>query len=138
MVRPARGRVTAIAAVLFFVAPLVAEAQNTKVWRIGYLTPVIANGNPRLAAFQQRLRELGYVEPQNVVLDIRSADGNPGRYPDLAADLVRLKVDVIVADGRPSHRASDEVLLRDQPQNRESARPQYPAMLLERADEVIK
>jgi hypothetical protein len=57
---------------------------------------------------------------------------------------VRLKVDIIVADGNaaieaaPSHRAADEVLLRDQPQNRESTRPRYPAMLLERADEVMK
>jgi len=74
VVRPARIRVTTVAAVLFFVAPLVAEAQSTKVWRVGYLTPVIANGNPRLVAFQQRLRELGYVEPQNIVLDIRSAE----------------------------------------------------------------
>src|SRR5258705_4512411 len=106
VVRPARIRVTTVAAVLFFVAPLVAEAQSTKVWRVGYLTPVIANGNPRLVAFQQRLRELGYVEPQNIVLDIRSADGNPGRYPDLAADLVRLKVDVIVADGNAAIEAA--------------------------------
>jgi putative ABC transport system substrate-binding protein len=98
--------VTTVAAVLFLVAPLVAEAQSTKVWRVGYLTPVIANGSPRLVAFQQRLRELGYVEPQNIVLDIRSADGNPGRYPDLAADLVRLKVDVIVADGNAAIEAA--------------------------------
>jgi hypothetical protein len=77
LVRPARIRVTTVAAVLFFVAPLVAEAQSTKVWRVGYLTPVIANGNPRLVAFQQRLRELGYVEPQNIVLDLRTPGDTP-------------------------------------------------------------
>ncbi len=107
MVRPpARIRLTRFAVVLFFAVPFVAEAQTGKVWRIGYLTPVIVDGNTRLAAFQERLRELGYVEPRNIVLEIRSADGKPERYPDLAADLVRLKVDVIVADGNAATEAA--------------------------------
>ena len=59
MVRPARIRVATVAAVLFFVAPLVAEAQSTKVWRVGYLTPVIANGNPRLVVNLKTAKALG-------------------------------------------------------------------------------
>jgi ABC-type uncharacterized transport system substrate-binding protein len=106
VVRLARIRLTTVAAVLFFAAPYVAEAQTGKVWRIGYLTPVFANGNPRLVAFQQRLRDLGYVEPRNIVLEVRSPDGKPERYPELAADLVRLRVDVIVADGNAAIEAA--------------------------------
>src|SRR3989475_6134683 len=70
--------------------------------RVGYLNP----GSPsdplsqrRLEAFRQGLRELGYVEGQNIAIESRWAEGKYDRYPALAADLVRLKVDVIVAHG---------------------------------------
>ena len=53
-------------------------------------------------AFRQRLRELGYVDGQNIAFEVRSAEGRAERLPDLAADLVRLKVDVIVAGGTPA------------------------------------
>jgi putative tryptophan/tyrosine transport system substrate-binding protein len=79
-------------------APVAAEAQEaTKIPRIGWL----ANNPPAaphlLEAFRQGLRELGYVEGHNVVIEYRSSDGNPERLPALAAELVALKVDVIVS-----------------------------------------
>lgn len=58
-----------------------------------------ASNEANLSAFRQGLRELGYVEGQNVVIEYRSADGRPERFPDLATELVRLKVDVIVTRG---------------------------------------
>src|SRR2546422_4843585 len=82
-------------------APLAAKAQpREKVPRVGYLSP----GSPsepfrrrRFEAFRQGRRELGYVEGQNIAIESRWAEGKYDRYPALAADLVRLKVDVIVA-----------------------------------------
>ena len=77
-------------------APLAAEAQPPgKVWRIGYLA-----GSPRVPqidAFVQGLRDLGYVEGQNLVLEIKLAHGHLERLPNLAAELVQFKPDVIVA-----------------------------------------
>jgi len=83
-------------ALTILVAPLAIEAQPAgKVWRIGFLTlfPVINE------ALRQGLRELGYVEGQNLVIESRSAEGKLDRLPDLAAELVRRPVDVIVTDG---------------------------------------
>ncbi len=82
-------------------APLAAEAQQAgRTPRVGYLSPLSAPvDSPRREAFLQGLRELGYVEGQNVVIDWRFADGKLERLPDLAADLVRLQADVIVAGG---------------------------------------
>jgi putative tryptophan/tyrosine transport system substrate-binding protein len=79
----------------------VLEAQHAgKTFRIGVLDVLGAASNePNLSAFRQGLRELGYVEGQNVVIEYRSADGRPERFPDLATELVRLKVDVIVTRG---------------------------------------
>ncbi len=75
-----------------------AEAQKAgKVYRVGWLrlrsAPPTA---PIHVAFHQKLHDLGYVEGQNLVIEWRSAKGDPERYPDLAAELIRLKVDVIV------------------------------------------
>ena len=73
-----------------------------KVPRVGYLNPG-SSSDPliqrRLEAFRQGLRELGYVEGQNIAIESRWAEGKYDRYPALAADLVRLKVAVIVAHG---------------------------------------
>jgi len=79
----------------------IAEAQQpTKVPRIGFL---VANSpsvyTARIEAFRQGLRELGYVEGKNIIIESRSAEGNLDLLPSLAAGLVRLKVDVIVAAG---------------------------------------
>ena len=85
-------------------APLIDEAQPAgKVWRIGVLeTTSVALNAANLEAFRQGLRELGYVERQNYAIEYRSADGRPERFPDLAAELVRLKVDLIVTRGTPA------------------------------------
>ena len=79
-------------------APLAAEAQQaTKVPRIGYLGLNLAT-SPHLAeAFRQGLRDLGYVEGRNAVIEYREAEGTFERLPALAAELVSLKVDLIVA-----------------------------------------
>ena len=85
-------------------APLAAEGQPTgKLYRIGVLetmSPTVSRAN--LDAFRQGLRELGYVEGQNFVIEYRSADGRPERFPGLATELVRLKVDLIVTRGTPA------------------------------------
>jgi putative ABC transport system substrate-binding protein len=81
------------------IARSVAEAQPAaKVYRIGVLSPLSAeNMAPLLRALTDGLRELGYVEGRNIVFERRYADGKLERLPDLAAELVRLRVDVIVA-----------------------------------------
>ena len=81
--------------------PLAAEAQQAgKVPRIGVLGESSPSDRPPLLdAFRQRLRELGWVEGQNIVIDYRYAEGRVDRLPDLAAELVRLKVDLIVSGG---------------------------------------
>jgi putative ABC transport system substrate-binding protein len=82
-----------------------AEAQQTgKVPRIGFLEGPATS--PRIEALRQGLRELGYVEGQNIAIESRHAEGKRERLPDLAAELVRLKVDVIVTSGIPSSLAA--------------------------------
>jgi putative ABC transport system substrate-binding protein len=80
-------------------APLAADAQQArKVPRIGFLgARAPSESSPLIDAFRQGLRELGWVEGQNIVIDYRFAEGRLDRLPDLAAELVRLKVDIIVA-----------------------------------------
>ena len=74
--------------------------QPAGIPRIGILTPTSASVfSARVEAFRQRLRELGYVEGKNIVIEYRYAEGKRERLPDLAAELVRLKVDVIVTTG---------------------------------------
>ena len=82
----------------------VAKAQPAaKVYRIGYPTVgTTAQGIPGYRAFIDELRDLGYVEGRNIVIERRYADGKLERLPDLAAELVRLRVDVIVAGTNPS------------------------------------
>jgi ABC-type uncharacterized transport system substrate-binding protein len=84
--------------------PLHARAEDhRKVRRIGYLAGASAAAGSRfLEAFRQRLRELGWAEGQNIVVEHRYADGKFERLPDLAAELVRLKVEVIVATPTPA------------------------------------
>src|SRR6266576_1127126 len=83
----------------FGAAPIAATAQQAgKVYRIGYLsTPTRESVEHGLQAFLRKLRELGWVDGQNLIIEYRWAEGNVERLPDLAADLVRRKVDVIVA-----------------------------------------
>jgi putative tryptophan/tyrosine transport system substrate-binding protein len=87
-----------------------AEAQQPgKIPRIGYLAlPSISTLSPRIETFRQGLRELGYVEGKNIIIEYRSAEGKLDRLPVLAAEFVRLKVDVIVTPGAPVARAAKE------------------------------
>jgi putative tryptophan/tyrosine transport system substrate-binding protein len=87
--------------VVLFTLTLVAEAQQTKkVPRIGFLATVSPSSiSDRVEAFRQGLRELGYVEGENIVIEWRYAEGKADRLPGLAAELVRLKVDIIVTTG---------------------------------------
>jgi putative tryptophan/tyrosine transport system substrate-binding protein len=91
----------------------IAEAQQpTKIPSIGYLTtPLLSANAARVEAFHQGLRELGYVEGKNIVIEWRSAEGKLDRAPALAAELVRLKVDVIVTGGPQSTRAAKEATI---------------------------
>jgi putative tryptophan/tyrosine transport system substrate-binding protein len=84
-------------------APLAAEAQPAgKVHRIGFLGSGSASGDPRTReAFREGLREFGWVERQNLVIEYRFAEGQSDRLPDLATELVRLKVDMIAAGPTP-------------------------------------
>jgi putative tryptophan/tyrosine transport system substrate-binding protein len=89
-------------ALVILVAPLAAEAQPPAmhVHRIGVLSsrsPLVAR--PYVEAFRQRLRALGYVEGQNLALEDQYAEGQAERLPELAAELVRLQVEVLVAAG---------------------------------------
>jgi putative ABC transport system substrate-binding protein len=80
-------------------APLAAEAQQAgKVYRVGFLSPFSpSDAAPWHQAFLRGLRELGWVEGQNIRIEFRYAEGRNDRLPELATDLVRLRVDVIVA-----------------------------------------
>jgi putative ABC transport system substrate-binding protein len=88
----------------------IAEAQQPKkVPRIGYLGAVSPSAvSARTEAFRQGLRELGYVEGKNIVIEWRSSEGKQDRLPSLVAELVRLKVDVIITAGPQSTRAAKE------------------------------
>jgi putative tryptophan/tyrosine transport system substrate-binding protein len=88
-------------------APVVAEGQQVgKVPRIGFLSPRSSSDVGRLKAFQQGLRDLGYVEGQNIAIESRWAEGTYDRLPGLADELVQLKVDVIVTYAAPAIQAA--------------------------------
>ena len=103
--------VTAVVLVLLTV-PLAAEAPPAgKVWRIGVLggRPALESAeSPRGTSFRQGLRALGYVEGQNIALEWRLSGGQAERLPGLAAELVRLPVDVIVAGDNPAIAAAQQ------------------------------
>jgi len=97
--------------VIIFVANIsAAQAQQaSKIPRIGYLNATSASTSPaRVEAFRQGLRELGYVEGKNIVIEFRHAEGKLDRLPSLAAELVRLKVDIIVSGGPATTRPAKE------------------------------
>jgi len=90
-------------------SPLAAEAQQAaKVARIGYLSPNLAASPHLREAFIQGLRDLAYVEGRNLVIEYRDAEGKLERLPALAAELVALKVDVIVAPPTPAALAAKQ------------------------------
>jgi ABC-type uncharacterized transport system substrate-binding protein len=86
-----------------------AQAQPAEIPRIGYLTGATPDGqSARIEAFRHGLRELGYVEGKNIVIEYRYAEEKRDRLPALAAELVRLKVDVIITGGGGMTRAAKE------------------------------
>jgi putative tryptophan/tyrosine transport system substrate-binding protein len=96
-------KATALGAMVFTLCSILfalcvsAEAQQpAKVFRIGYLA---GGGSSLPQAFVQTLRDLGYVEAKNIAFEYRTTEGQSKRYPDLADELVRLNVDIIVAEG---------------------------------------
>jgi ABC-type uncharacterized transport system substrate-binding protein len=95
---------------LLYALCLSAEAQQAaKVPRIGFLGSLSASSPSdliRAEAFREGLRELGYVDGKNIVIEYRYADGKLGRLPGLAAELVNLKVDILVARGAPAAHAA--------------------------------
>ena len=99
--------ITSVVAVLFFVAPLGADAQTAgKVSRIGLLGLGAGADSPGFAALRQGLRERGYVEGQNILIEDRSALGRYTELPDAVAALLRSKVDVIVTQGSTATQAA--------------------------------
>jgi len=99
--------VLTLCAMLFALCVAVEAQQPTKIPRIGYLGFASLSTIPtRIEAFRQGLRELGYVEGKNIFIEWRSAEGNADRLPSLAAELVRLKVDIIVTNGPYSTRSA--------------------------------
>jgi putative tryptophan/tyrosine transport system substrate-binding protein len=111
MLNTRRGIMLGLGAVLM-VAPLRSLAQRQdRTWRVGFLS---ARTRPQsldadyYGAFPRRMRELGYVEGRNLIIEWRFADGDYDRLPALAAELVKLKVDVIVALGPPGALAAQK------------------------------
>ena len=89
--------------------PLAYAQQPKKIPRIGFLSPTPpAAISARMEAFRQGLREFGYVERQNIAIEYRWGEGRSDRLPEFAADLVRIKVDVIVTAGPQATRAAKE------------------------------
>jgi putative ABC transport system substrate-binding protein len=111
MTTPA-GRIVAstVMAVLVLATPIAMDAQPAgKVYRIGLLEAVdVASNSANLGAFRQGLAALGYAEGRNFVIEYRSADGRTERFADLAIELVRLEVDVIVTRGTPAALAAKQ------------------------------
>ena len=112
----ARRAVLFLAALLLLSSRWTAAQAPGKVWHVGFLA---SRGRPAsldedmYGQFPQGLRELGYVEGKNVVIEWRFADGKYERLPGLAAELVKLKVDVIVTEGPPgilaAQKATDSI-----------------------------
>jgi ABC-type uncharacterized transport system substrate-binding protein len=93
---------------LFTISPADAQ-QPAKVPWIGFLSGTSPSTNlARVEAFRQGLRELGYVEGKNIVIEWRSAENKADRLPGFAAELVRLKVDIIVSSGPTPTRSAKE------------------------------
>ena len=108
-----RESIVAIVAIGSVAGPIAALAQQqTKVWRVGFMSlqhRSDSNISQYTAAFLKGMRELGYVEGKNLVVEWRFADGKLERLPGMAAELVQLKVDVIVAQASPAIGAAQKV-----------------------------
>src|SRR5258706_8618201 len=105
-----KSNLSLVLTIALMISGAIAEAQQpNKIPRLGYLAASTPSANStRVDAFRQGLRELGYVEGKNIVIEFRFAEGQLDRVPALAAELVRLKVDVIVTAGPTDTRAAKE------------------------------
>ena len=95
------------APVLFGVCVSAQAQQTGKIFRIGILDPSTASGAVLWEALRQELSKLGWIEEKNIAIEYRFAEQKPERLPELAADLVRLKVDLIVVSGTPPALAAE-------------------------------
>ena len=96
-----------IAVILLTVAVAVEAQQPTKIPRIGYLAAACPDTqSARTEAFRQGLRDLGYIEGQSIAIEYRCAEGKPDRLPDLAAELIQLKLELIVTAGNEATQAA--------------------------------
>ena len=101
--------VVALSAMLIALCFPADAQQPARVPRVGFLSAVpLSNMSARVEALRQGLRELGYIEGKNIVVEWRNAEGKLDRLPALAAELVRLKVDVIVAEAPTSTRSAKQ------------------------------
>ncbi len=91
-----------ILAIILFAPVYLAHAQKATTPRIGVLYLGAAHSNPNFDVFVQGLRELGYIDGKNLLIEYRYADGKEDRLPELATELVRLKVDAIFTAGTPA------------------------------------
>jgi len=98
--------VALILAITLLAAPIAVEAQTSRIPRIGVLSPGSLGPSRPLDAFREGLRGHGYVEGQSIIIEYRFDDARPERLPDLAAELVRLKVDIIVTVNTPASQAA--------------------------------
>ena len=105
-----RSIVVCLALTVLLLTVFLADAQQTgKIFRIGFLDSSIASGSAVLVeAFRQELSKLGWIEGKNIAIEYRFAEGKPKRQPELAAELVRLKVDLIVVSGIGSGVSGEE------------------------------
>src|ERR1700694_3523693 len=94
---------------VLLVAPLAVEAQQPKkVWQIGFLSAGTPGSSPSRGNLRQGFQDLGSVEGRDFVMEERFAEGHQDRLPELAADLVRAHVDVIVTVGTPATLAAKQ------------------------------
>ncbi len=97
------GVLSILFAVVLFAVAVIAEAQQqAKVPKIGYLSPAPATSSARFELLRREFRKLGYVEGKNIAFEFRSTDNKIDRLPAAADELVRLKVDVLIAPGTPT------------------------------------
>ena len=106
-----KAMLAALILVVFTLLPPAQAQQPARLPRIGFLIPVgSGSAGPSAAAFRQGLAGVGYVDGQNVVIEQRSAEGKFERFPELAAELAGLKVDVVALIGAVTARAVKKVV----------------------------